>query len=258
MKYVAVRLVQLVVVLLIVSFLAFLMIRVLPGDPVLAMPGCHADRTENEPAARERDAGQEELRARQPVIQAYLGWLGDILRPTSTSATPTSATRRSRSCSARRCPARSLLMFYSVIVSLVLAIPLGVLAAHRQGGWTDKLISSSAFGVIAFPNFVVAVVLVYVFAIELGWLPATGVVDFPRIRPSTSRATSSRRDAGGRAEARGLHAAPAHRPDLDAAGGLHQDGQGQGHARRGGSCCATPSGRRASRSSRSSASTSAG
>ena len=55
----------------------------------------------------------------------------------------------------------------------MLAVPLGVLAAYKAGGWTDRVISTSSFGVIALPNFILAVLLVYVFAIELGWFPAT-------------------------------------------------------------------------------------
>jgi peptide/nickel transport system permease protein len=74
-------------------------------------------------------------------------------------------------------PRTGLLMLYSIVVSLVLSIPLGVLAAYKAGGIIDRLISTSAFGVIAIPNFVVAIVLIYIFAINLDWLPASGVVD---------------------------------------------------------------------------------
>lgn len=177
MKYVATRLVQLVVVLLIVSFLSFLMIRVLPGDPVLAMTGCPETATQTPECAEKIEAAREGLRLDEPTLQAYFGWLGDLLPPdvdlgySYVRNTPVSELLSTAM------PRTALLMLYSIVVALVVSIPLGILAAHRQGGWTDRVISTSAFGVIALPNFVLAVVLVYIFAIELGWLPATGVTD---------------------------------------------------------------------------------
>jgi peptide/nickel transport system permease protein len=177
MRYVGIRLVQLIVVLLIVSFLSFMMIRVLPGDPVLAMTGCPETATQTPECADKIETAQEDLRLDEPVIQAYLGWLGDLLPPDVDLGFSYIRNTEVSELLGTAMPRTLLLMLYSVIVSLVLAIPLGVLAAHRAGGATDKIISTSSFGVIAIPNFVLAVVLVYIFAIRLDWLPATGVVD---------------------------------------------------------------------------------
>jgi peptide/nickel transport system permease protein len=176
-RYIAVRLVQLVVVLLIVSFLAFLMIRVLPGDPVLAMTGCPETADQAPECTEKIAAAREGLRLDQSTMSAYLGWLGDLLPPNVDLGYSYVRNQPVSELLSTAIPRTFLLMFYSVVLSLLLAIPLGVIAAHRQGGWVDRIISTSAFGIIALPSFVIAVVLVYIFAINLDWLPATGVVD---------------------------------------------------------------------------------
>jgi peptide/nickel transport system permease protein len=176
-RYVATRLVQLVIVLLIVSFLAFLMIRVLPGDPVLAVTGCPETAAQTEECAQKIADAREGLRLDEPTMQAYFAWLGDLLPPDVDLGYSYVRNQPVTDLLATAIPRTALLMLYSIIVALVVSIPLGIIAAHRQGGWLDRVISTSAFGVIALPNFVIAVVLVYIFAIELDWLPATGVVD---------------------------------------------------------------------------------
>ena len=69
-------------------------------------------------------------------------------------------------------------MVYSITLSLIFAIPLGILAAYRQGGWLDRSLNSMAFGLISLPSFIIAILLVFIFAVQLDWLPASGVVDF--------------------------------------------------------------------------------
>lgn len=177
MKYVATRVAQLVVVLLVISFLAFLLIRVIPGDPRLALTGCPPAAEQAPQCVEAIERVERDLRLNDSVPVAYAAWLGDLLPPdvdlgfSYVSNTPVSE-RLSTAM-----PRTGLLMLYSIIVSLVIAIPLGVLAAYRSGGLLDRLVTTASFGVIAVPNFVLAVVLVYIFAVNLDWLPATGVVD---------------------------------------------------------------------------------
>jgi peptide/nickel transport system permease protein len=176
-KYVATRLVQLVVVLLIVSFLAFLMIRVLPGDPILAMTGCPESAAQTPECASKIAAAEEGLRLDQPLLSAYGAWLGDLLPPDVDLGFSYVRNTDVSELIGTALPRTGLLMLYSIGLSLLLAVPLGVLAAHKAGGWVDRLISTSAFGMIAIPNFVIAVLLVYVFAITLDWFPATASHD---------------------------------------------------------------------------------
>jgi peptide/nickel transport system permease protein len=70
------------------------------------------------------------------------------------------------------------LMLYVQVVTLVVAIPLGVVAAYRASGVFDKATNTGAFAFLSIPNFVLAYVLVYFLAVRWGWLPASGYVPF--------------------------------------------------------------------------------
>jgi peptide/nickel transport system permease protein len=61
---------------------------------------------------------------------------------------------------------------------LVIAVPLGILTAYRADSWFDKSVNTVAFGLLSVPNFIFGVLLVFLFSIRLGWLPATGYVPF--------------------------------------------------------------------------------
>lgn len=173
MRYAATRLVQLILVLLVVSFLAFLMVRMLPGDPVLAMTGCPEDAIDVPACAEKVTAAREGLRLDEPLLSAYFSWLSDLLPPDVDLGTSFVRNEQVSDALAPAIPRTALLMFYSVTFGLLLALPLGVLAAYKSGGWLDRVVSTSSFSVIALPNFVLAVLLIYVFAITLDWFPAT-------------------------------------------------------------------------------------
>lgn len=177
MRYVATRFLQLIVVLLVVSFLAFLMVRVLPGDPVLAMTGCPEDALDVPECAAKVSAAREGLRLDEPLLSAYWSWLSDLLPPDVDLGTSFVRNAPVSELLGTAFPRTLLLVVYSIGLALLVSIPLGVLAAYRAGGWIDRLISTTAFGMVALPNFVIAVVLVYVFAIQLDWLPATAGQD---------------------------------------------------------------------------------
>lgn len=177
MRYVAQRLVLLVAVLFIVSFLTFLLVRFLPGDPVLSVTGIPQSAADDPQYAERIAEARDALNIDDSVPVAYVQWLGDILPPDVDLGFSYVRNTPVQELLGTAIPRTALLMFYSVVLSVFLAIPIGVLAAYKAGGWVDRVISTSAFGMIAVPNFVVAVVLVYIFAINLDWLPASGVVD---------------------------------------------------------------------------------
>jgi peptide/nickel transport system permease protein len=174
-RYIAQRLLQLVGVLLVVTFLTFLMVRLLPGDPVLSVTGLPKSAAEDPQYADRIAAAKADLNLDKSVPVAYVDWLSDMLHGdlgySYVRNTPVN------DLIGTALPRTLLLMLYSIVLSLVIAVPLGVLTAHRQSTWLDRVLSTGAFGTIAVPNFVLATVLVYVFAIKLGWFPATDVKD---------------------------------------------------------------------------------
>ena len=75
-------------------------------------------------------------------------------------------------------PISLLLMFYAQLLALVIAIPMGVLTAYRAGSVFDKTVNTTAFALLAIPNFVLALVLAYYVGTKLGWVDPTGYIDF--------------------------------------------------------------------------------
>lgn len=171
------RALHLVAVLLSVSFATFLLTSLLPGGPEDAILGPFA--TEESVAAL-----RHELRLDDPIPVRYARWLADAvtgdLGRSYTQQVPVAELL------ADRLPRTLELLLLAQVLALGIAIPLGVLAAYRAGGWLDRAINTSAFAMLSLPSFVVAVVLVFFLAlggISVGGVrlgaevfPATGVV----------------------------------------------------------------------------------
>lgn len=161
------RVIQLVVVLIFVSFFSFSLIQLVPGDPVVAIVGF---------ASPEQFAEvRHEIGLDDPFLLQYLHWLGGFLTgdlgeiysgPTGRSEVSTAI--------AQSLPATLELMAFAMILTVVIAIPLGILSAYKSGTITDKLISATAFGSIAMPDFALAIILAYWIGVKARWLPTSG------------------------------------------------------------------------------------
>lgn len=164
------RIPSLLATLLVVSLLTFLMTSLLPGDPALQILGAEAATPEAIAAVR-ADLGLDD-----PLPVRYLHWIGDALtgdfgRSYRTNVPVSEAI-------AERLPVTAEIGVLAILIALAIAIPVGMLSAYRAGTRTDKIISSTSFGLLAVPNFMVAILLILVFAVWLGVLPATGWVNF--------------------------------------------------------------------------------
>jgi peptide/nickel transport system permease protein len=158
-------------VLLIVSFLTFLLLNLLPGGTdqvaVTVCTGCSRE---------EIDAVKADLDLDRPLVVRYVDWLGDALTG-DLGRSYINEVDVSQLLS-ERLPISLQLMLYAQVLSLVIAIPLGVLAAYRANTRLDRALSTSAFGLLSLPNFILGVLLVYLFALQLDWLPATNAPKF--------------------------------------------------------------------------------
>jgi len=169
MRFVRKKVTQLLLVLLAVTFLSFLMINLLPGDPAQVICGISCDQ-----------AGLDQTRAdlglNDPIPVRYVTWLKNAL----TGDMGSSAINKQPVSDAikERLPVTLELLVFSQFIALVVAIPLGLLAAQRSGGIFDRVSTTVAFGLLAIPSFVVAIVLILIFAVNLGWFPAVGFVPF--------------------------------------------------------------------------------
>jgi peptide/nickel transport system permease protein len=167
--FVARRLLYLLPVLLAVSLLTFLIASLLPGDLAYVILGDQA--TPDKVAALRHDMGLD-----QPIWWRYLGWLGHVLegdfgRSFRTGQTVLQAV-------AERLPVTFELMLLAELAALVIGIPLAIACAVRAGSAFDRIVTGSAFGMLSVPAFLAAILLIYFFAVELRWLPATGYVPF--------------------------------------------------------------------------------
>lgn len=168
--YVLRRLPSLIATLLAVSILTFLMTSLLPGDPALQILGAENATPEAIAAVR------SELNLDDPLPVRYLHWIGDAL--TGDFGRSYRTNEPVSQAIIERLPVTAEIGILAIVIALAIAIPVGMLSAYRAGTRTDKVISSTSFGLLAVPNFMVAILLILVFAVWLGVLPATGWVNF--------------------------------------------------------------------------------
>ena len=165
--FLARRLLYLVPVLLAVSLLTFLIASLLPGDLAYVTLGDQAT-PENVEALR-RDLGLD-----QPIWWRYIGWLGHVLegdlgRSFRTGQTVLQAV-------VERFPVSFELMLFAELIGLAIGVPIAIACAARSGGPFDRFMTGTAFGMLSVPTFLSAILLIYLFAVRLRWLPATGYV----------------------------------------------------------------------------------
>ena len=165
------RLTHVVAVLLMLSIGTFLMLELLPGNIVDSLIG-------EESSAQDIARLEAELGLDKPMPQRFAQWLGNAVQG-DLGRSPLSGEAVTHAI-AQRLPVSIQLMLYAQVLALLIALPLGVLAGYREGGRLDRVISSSAFGVLSIPHFVLGLLLILALAIWLRWFPATGYVPFGR------------------------------------------------------------------------------
>jgi len=160
------RLLQAVPVVFIATLLIFGLLQLIPGDPAIALAG-------DNPSAKRIEEIRELLGLNRGFFERYFLWLGHILQGDFSRSILTGETIGT--LLARAFPNTLLLVAVSVTISVVIGIPLGVLAATRVGTiWDDIVRMIGGFGV-AVPNFWIAMVLVSIFAMEFQIFPVAGV-----------------------------------------------------------------------------------
>jgi len=159
------RLASLVPTLVGAASLVFLLLHVVPGDPVDVMLGESAA-----PAAR------AELRSRlgldRPIAEQYVDWLAGAAHADLGSSIRSG--RPVASLVAERLPATLVLALAACLVAVAIGIPLGSLAAYFRGGLPDRLALAASLAAVATPSFWLGPMLVLLVSVELGWLPVAG------------------------------------------------------------------------------------
>jgi peptide/nickel transport system permease protein len=155
-------------VLLGVTVIVFAIASAMPGDAVMAMITAESPSSEELIAMRRGQLGLD-----QPIWVQYATWLGQILNGNLGRSFITG--RPVADVILERVPYTLELMGAALVVSFVLGTTLGVVSALKQYRTTDYVLTVAGFAGVAIPDFFLGMLLVYVFSLELRWLPSSGV-----------------------------------------------------------------------------------
>ena len=169
--YVVRRLLLMIPVVTLVSMIAFSIILLLPGDPALAILG--PERARDTVAYQ---AIRTELGLDRSIPVQYLSWVSKMLVGDFGNS---SHYRQSVTTlvGASIVPTVQLAMM-SMTIALIIAIPIGIISAVKPGSWLDIVGTTIALSGVAIPNFLLAILLILLFALVLRWLPSGGYVPF--------------------------------------------------------------------------------
>src|SRR5439155_2592870 len=169
--YVLRRLLGIVPTVLMITFVVFVMMRSVPGDPVVALLG---DAYNEEDGIKVR----QEYGLDKPVLVQYVIWLGKLVQ--GDWGTSILSGRPVLQDVLVRLPVTLELIVLSMVVTLVIAITAGIIGALRQNTWADYTATSVAMIGVSIPEFFIGVLLLLLFSIGLGgWLPSSGWVYLP-------------------------------------------------------------------------------
>jgi len=170
-RYFVQRVLQLIPVLILVSVAVFLIIRIIPGDPVLVMLGI--DPEERARISEEQyESLKHQLGYDRPIYVQYVNWVSRIVQ--GDMGMSLRSRRPIFEVIFERYPATLYLALTALLTGVLIAIPMGVIAAMRQNTSVDYAAMGFALWGIAVPNFWLALMLIVPFSLKLGWLPSIG------------------------------------------------------------------------------------
>lgn len=165
-KYITRRLLSMIPVILMVSVFAFTIVNLAPGDA--------ADLYVTPDATPEMiELTRERLGLNDPLPIQYGKWLintlqGDLGFSFNTRTSVLGLLLE-------RIGATLLLMLFTLLLAYIIAIPLGIYCAKHKNSWIDNLVTTASFAGVSIPNFFLGLGLIYIFALQLGWLPTGGM-----------------------------------------------------------------------------------
>ena len=163
-KYIIHRFLQLIPVLIGITFLSFAMMRLAGSDAIIELYGDKGAVAEEIIAAKQAELGLD-----KPFLTQYLAWVGGMMR--GDMGVSYVSGKEVFGTFISKLPATLLLTALSIGMTVVISIPLGVLAAVRHDRFTDYFLRFFSFVGNSLPNFFVALLLMQVFSIKLKWLP---------------------------------------------------------------------------------------
>jgi peptide/nickel transport system permease protein len=162
------RLLQALIVLVLVTMLVFFLMRLLPGDPI-QMYAVGLNMTDDKYIAQLR----HEYGLDKPILLQYAQWTSDVFR--GNFGESLWYKDKVNKLFIERIPVTMYLGILSMIVSTVVGITIGMLAAIRRGKWLDNFVSPLSVVLICVPSFLLGILMIYAFGMKLRWLPFAGL-----------------------------------------------------------------------------------
>jgi peptide/nickel transport system permease protein len=172
LRYISIRLLYMVPVIWLVVSVVFLLIHLVPGDPIQQMLGEGA-------ASADVQAARHAYGLDVPLPQQYVNYWNGVLR--GDLGRSLRFDQPVTGVILQRYPKTLLLTVASMIVALLISIPAGVRSARRRNRWDDRLLSVVSLWGLSFPNFALGPILILFFAIRLGLLPVSGYGTFAHL-----------------------------------------------------------------------------
>jgi len=163
------RLLAAIPTLLILSVFVFLLLKLLPGDPALALAG-----EDRDPAVIENI--RERYGLDKPLPVQYLTWMSGIVQ--GDFGTSIRTRMPIGEMLAQRLPVTLQLSLQAMLIAILIGVPAGVYAAIRRGTFVDVAVTTIGLAGLSVPSFWLGIMLIMVFAVSLGWLPSGGFVNF--------------------------------------------------------------------------------
>ncbi len=163
--FIARRLVATIPVLLFVAVFVFMLLRRTPGDPAAVIAGDNA-------TSDQVDAIRAKLGLDEPLLTQFYIWFSRML--SGDFGESFFFKKTVAELITQRIEPTLMLSLCTIVLSVSIAIPLGVWAAARQGGWVDRIVMGFSVMGFSVPTFVIGYLLIYIFAIQFSWLPVQG------------------------------------------------------------------------------------
>jgi peptide/nickel transport system permease protein len=167
LAYVVRRLIVTIPILIGLSIIVFAMMALVPGDPATAILGAYA--TPENVARLNRQLGLD-----QPLVGQYLTWAGNLLQ--GDMGRSYALNRPVADEVFERFGATLILAGAALVLASVLGVLAGIVSAVRQFGWTDRIVTFLVLIGISTPSFLLGLLMIMLFAVQLRWLPASGMV----------------------------------------------------------------------------------
>ncbi len=168
-RYIVGRLIVTIPVLLLISLISFSLMQLVPGDPAILIAGLQATPDQVQ-------AVREQLGLDRPFHVQLLSWYANLAR--GDLGTSLLLGRDVLEVILERLPVSLSIALYSLVLTVVFGVASGVLAALQQNTWVDQAVMTFALIGVSLPNFWLALMFIILFAVQLGWFPSGGYVDF--------------------------------------------------------------------------------